>query len=600
MTTSTRSSLIWLLGLGAFGLAFSITTTAAYLPPLLAAFTDSQTVIAAVLAAEGLFALTVPLVIGPWSDTFLTPMGRRRPFMLVAIIPMGFCLALVAFMPNIWTTAFVVMAFFFAYYVYEPPYRGLYPDLLHESVFARSQGVQHILRGIALGIALVGGGFLLSVWDPAPFLLAAVVTTVACGAVVRWVREDGGESRVYKGIRAYVGMSRDIFLHLPDVRLFLFAMACWEGTFAAMRTFVVLYVVEGLDQSLTVSSTILATVAAGYTCAAILAGPIGDRVGAARVVFWSSVVYATGLLIAGFAQSWESWYYGIIFPVAVAGGMVMTLSWAILFRLMPPEQRGAISGIATTTKGWALIFGPLVAGLLIDLFEPYLDATDGYQILWPFCALLVLASIPIVARVWRLVGGAGTDLAERVVPGEGIADHERVHLVRALVREHGLEVVHVPDHRVFERDAVAAEDRPRGAADLECAAHVAHLAHAHLLGPQRALVLHASQVVGDEQPAVDLQRHLRELLLRQLVRGDRLAEDEPAPRRSRERPRSTPAPSRRRPRRCRDAPRRGTRAARGASSSRGGDSRRARGRRRARARTSPTLAARACGGSPAR
>lgn len=400
--TTTRGATVWLLGLGAFGLAFAITTTAAYLPPLLAEFTDSQTGIAAVLAAEGLFALTVPLVIGPWSDTFLTPMGRRRPFMLAALWPMGFCLALLAFMPNLWTTAFVVMAFFFAYYVYEPPYRGLYPDLLHESVFARSQGVQHILRGIALAMALVGGGFLLSVWDPAPFLLAAVVTTLACGAVVKWVREDGGEGgQVYKGIRAYLGMSRDIFLHLPEVRWFLFAMACWEGTFAAMRTFVVLYVVEGLDQSLTVSSTILATVAAGYVCAAILAGRVGDRAGAARVVFWSSVVYGAGLFIAGFAQSWESWYYAFIFPVSVAGGMVMTLSWAILFQLMPPEQRGAISGIATTTKGWALIFGPLAAGLLIDIFEPYLEATNGYQILWPFSALLVLASIPIVARVWR-------------------------------------------------------------------------------------------------------------------------------------------------------------------------------------------------------
>ena len=296
--TSTRGSLIWLLGLGAFGLAFSITTTAAYLPPLLAEFTDSQTVIAAVLAAEGLFALTVPLVIGPWSDTFLTPMGRRRPFMLVAIIPMGFCLALLPFMPNLLTTAFVVMAFFFAYYVYEPPYRGLYPDLLHESVFARSQGVQHILRGIALGIALVGGGFLLSVVGSRAVPPRRPRHDGCLRRGVRWVKEDGGESRVYKGIRAYLGMSRDIFLHLPDVRMFLFAMACWEGTFAAMRTFVVLYVTEGLDQSLAVSSTILATVAAGYTLAAILAGPIGDRVGAARVVFWSSVVYASGLLIA--------------------------------------------------------------------------------------------------------------------------------------------------------------------------------------------------------------------------------------------------------------------------------------------------------------
>ena len=66
---------MWLLGLGAFGLAFSITTTAAYLPPLLEEFTDSNTMIAAVLAAEGVFALTLPLVIGPWSDTFKTPMA---------------------------------------------------------------------------------------------------------------------------------------------------------------------------------------------------------------------------------------------------------------------------------------------------------------------------------------------------------------------------------------------------------------------------------------------------------------------------------------------------------------------------------------------
>ena len=30
-------------------------------------------------------------------------------------------------MPNIWTTCLIVLAFFFAYYVYEPPYRGPLP-----------------------------------------------------------------------------------------------------------------------------------------------------------------------------------------------------------------------------------------------------------------------------------------------------------------------------------------------------------------------------------------------------------------------------------------------------------------------------------------
>src|SRR5919108_4500410 len=144
---SPQRALIWALGLGAFGLAFSIRTTAASLPPLLQEFTRSSSVIAVVLGAEGLFAICLPLVIGPWSDHFHTPLGRRRPFMLVAIPPMAFCLALVAFMPNVWTTALLVFAFFFAYYLYEPPYRGLYPDVLPESVYGRSQSVQHILRG---------------------------------------------------------------------------------------------------------------------------------------------------------------------------------------------------------------------------------------------------------------------------------------------------------------------------------------------------------------------------------------------------------------------------------------------------------------------
>src|SRR5580765_8021421 len=110
-------SLPWTLGLGAFGLALSLTTTSAYLPPLLGKFTDSRTLIAVILGSEGIFALTLPLVIGPWSDTFQTPMGRRRPFMLVGLGPMGFCLALVTFMPSLWLMTLILLGFFFAYYL---------------------------------------------------------------------------------------------------------------------------------------------------------------------------------------------------------------------------------------------------------------------------------------------------------------------------------------------------------------------------------------------------------------------------------------------------------------------------------------------------
>lgn len=395
----TQRRLVWILGLGAFGLAYSLTTTAAYLPPLLGEFTGSTTLIALVLAAEGLFALTLPVVIGPWSDTFHTPLGRRRPFMLVALGPMAFSLALLAFMPSFWTMALIVFAFFFAYYVYEPPYRGLYPDLLPGDRYGSSQGVQHVLRGTALGAALVGGGFLFHVWHPWPFLVAAIVVTAACAVPVLWVREDGGHGRVYRGVRAYLRTSWDVFHAERLVRRFLVANAMWEGTFAAARTFVVLYITVGLGQSLAVSSVVLAAVAGGYVVAAVVAGWLGRRYGIARVIVAASAVYAAGFFVGGLATEWHAWYLPLIFGVAITGGLVMTLSWGLLYELMPDEHRGTASGLATWTKGFGLIVGPVAAGAAIDVLAPHLEETDGYQALWPVCGIPILLAIPLVASL---------------------------------------------------------------------------------------------------------------------------------------------------------------------------------------------------------
>jgi MFS family permease len=393
--------LLWTLGLGAFGLAFSITTISVALPPLLHTFTTSGSLIGLVIGAEGFFALTLSPVVGPWSDSFHTPLGRRRPFMLVGLGPMAFCLLLIPFMPNLWTTTLLVLAFYFAYYLYEPPYRGLYPDVLPPSAYGRAQGVQHVLRGIALGVALVGGNFLLKVWAPAPFLTAAFVTTAACGLTILLVREDGGHGRVFEGFLAYIKRSWNIFWRESDVRMFLIANSAWEGTFAAARSFVILYVIDGLHESKTVSGEILGAVAFGYVIAAVVAGRLGDRFGIARVIFFASFVYGTGFLVGGLAQQWHAWYFGLIIPVAIAGGMVMTLAWGLLYKIVPVEHRGAVSGLATTTKGIGLLLGAPLAGLAIDLARPYLDQTNGYQILWPICGLPVLAAIPLVMRLMR-------------------------------------------------------------------------------------------------------------------------------------------------------------------------------------------------------
>jgi MFS family permease len=408
--------LLWALGLGAFGLAFSITTISVALPPLLRTFTASGSLIGLVIGVEGFFALTLSPVVGPWSDAFHTPLGRRRPFMLVGIGPMAFCLLLLPFMPNFWTTTLLVLAFYFAYYLYEPPYRGLYPDVLPPSAYGRGQSVQHVLRGIALGIALVGGNFLLKVWTPAPFLTAAVVTSVACGLTILLVREDGGHGRVFEGFWAYIKRSWCIFWQEGDVRRFLLANSAWEGTFAAARSFVILYVIEGLGESKTVSGEILAAVAVGYVIAAIFSGRLGDRFGIARVIFFASFVYGTGLLVGGLAEQWHTWYLGLIAGVSIAGGTVMTLAWGLLYKIVPSQHRGAVSGLATTTKGIGLLAGAPIAGVAIDFARPYLGATDGYQILWPVCALPILGAIPLLVRLIKVEDELGGRLEPVPVP----------------------------------------------------------------------------------------------------------------------------------------------------------------------------------------
>jgi MFS-type transporter involved in bile tolerance (Atg22 family) len=317
--------------------------------------------------------------------------------MTLALLPMALALASVAFMASFQATAFALFAFFFAYYLYEPPYRGLYPDLLDDRVFGRAQGVQHVFRGAALGGGLVGGGFLLALWEPAPFILAAGVVLVACGAVIVLVREETGGERRYTRVRTVLAAPWRVVRRERNVRRFLVANTAWEATFAGMRTFVVLYVIDGLGQPLHVSSVVLAVVAGGYVTAAILSGLFADRFGLGYVILGASWVYGLGLLTAGFAQSWHWWYCALIFPVAVAGGTVMTLSWGLLFKVMPAGDRGTVTGLATTTKGIGLVIGPLAAGAAIDIFHPILESTGGYAALWPTVALPVLLVIPLVA-----------------------------------------------------------------------------------------------------------------------------------------------------------------------------------------------------------
>lgn len=119
-----------------------------------------------------------------------------------------------------------------------------------------------------------------------------------------------------------------------------------------------------------------------------------------------------------------------------------------------------------------------------------------------------------------------TTLVERRVPGENLTEDQSVYLDGALVLQGELEVVLMADHRVLQRNAVTAEERPCSAADLDGLSNVIACRCSPV--PAAGVSIFPSPEVKPKQVTFDaLERHFCQLLLGGLEGTDRLAELHP-------------------------------------------------------------------------
>lgn len=394
--------LLALLGLPTFGLALSITIVSTYLPVVLMDFTDSTAIIGLIIGGEGFFALFLPLVVGSWSDRVDTRLGRRLPFLLVAAPVAAIALVLMPLVSSLLAVAGAALLFFIGYFAFYPPYRALYPDLLSEDLYGRGQSSQAIWRGLGLGLALVAGGALLAVWQPLPFVLAAVVLLAVTVVLAVTVREptDVTSSSLPDGVRGTFRTLWQLVSERPDIRGLLLANALWEFTLAALKSFIVLFLVVGLGKSLGVASLMIGIVAVASVAAAVAAGKLGDRYGLARVMRIALWIYGIGLLVPFFSQS--AVLIAPVIPfIALGGAVVMTLPYGLLMGMMPPESHGASTGLYGLSRGLGVVLGPLATGLAIELLEPSLESTQGYSAMFLVASAATLLSIPFLRASGR-------------------------------------------------------------------------------------------------------------------------------------------------------------------------------------------------------
>lgn len=399
-----------ILGFPTFGLALSITMVSTYLPKVARQFTTSTTVIGVIVGGEGLMALWVPLVAGTWSDGVRSRLGARLPFVLAGVPVIVVGLVLMAFVQSLATLALAAGVFFVGYFVAYGPYRALYPDLVEDQVTGRAQSIQALWRGAGTGIALVGGGVLLSIGRPVPFLFAATILLLVVGAFAALlVRGElfGAPSTSVHGIRRTVRELGRMLASEPRLRSFLVANALWELSLAALKTFVVLYITEGLGNSLSTASLIIGAGAVFVLISAGLSGKLADRFGKPRVMFIALIIYAPGLLLP-FLSHAPVLLAAILPVVAMGGGVVMTLPYAVLIPMMPEGQHGALTGFFSLTRGLGTVAGPLVVGIAIQVLRGPFSSTHGYQAMWLVCSAAIVLSIPFSRHLLQQPAASST------------------------------------------------------------------------------------------------------------------------------------------------------------------------------------------------
>jgi MFS family permease len=392
--TLERSELriLAILGVPTFALALAITTVSTYLPVLAEDFSDSSIVIGLLIGGEGLIALWLPLVVGSWSDRLRTPLGSRLPFILAATPVLVLALAVLGFVDTIAEAAVVVAIFFVGYFVAYEPYRALYPDLVDDAIAGRAQSSQAIFRGLGTFLALVGGGLLISISDPLPFIATAVIVAASLGAFcLAGVRYRRRERPVHdEAMSEVVRRVADIVRGHRALQAFLVANALWELALSALKTFVVLYVTKTLGLSLAGSSLAIGAAATVVLVGALVSGKLGDSLGRARVMRGALVVYGLGLLIP--FVSTVPWIVALAAPlVAFGGGVTMSLPYALLMPMMPRGAHGAVTGLYSLSRGVGTSLGPLLAGVAIQA------AGGDYRWTWLVCGAAILVSIPAMA-----------------------------------------------------------------------------------------------------------------------------------------------------------------------------------------------------------
>lgn len=400
-----RRRFLLVLGLPSLGIALAYTFVTAYLPIFIERLSGAA-VTGLMIGGEGVFALFVPFLIGGWSDSLHTPIGRRLPFILVGTLLIILSLILMPFSTNYLILLGIELAvFFIGYFTHYAAYYAFFPDLIPNSQRGRSQGVQGGFRSLGVLLAFVGGGFLIQLWEPLPFLIIIIILILVTLVFYYNIRHRIKKTVYNKKLQMNRWTSEWALINNNrEIRLWFIANTLWEAAIGSLKVFVVLYFTRGLHFNLLQTSATLSLVGVAAVIAAPISGKLADRYSHRPVILISVILFAVGVIPPLFFDN--TYLISMILPIAFSAVILMTLPFSVLMGFLPKEKsHGAGAALYALSQGIGALTGPLTAGIAVEILKHtnflMLEKTNGYAAIFPVSSFFLLCSIPFAFAIFK-------------------------------------------------------------------------------------------------------------------------------------------------------------------------------------------------------
>jgi Na+/melibiose symporter-like transporter len=379
-----------LYSVAAIGGGFFYIFNNAVLPMLLSRLTGNVLLINLLSNTRSIEGAVIQPVVGAWSDRIWTRLGRRRPFMLIAMPLCALFMALTPLAPSLPLVVACIFAFSLLFNVAADPYAALQADIAPPAQRPTLSAVAKVVElagQVSLGLLLTLGLFGKHIPLVAYPIVAAVILLTFLITVVGVPerREDvhleprhrlGEYLAALQGHRQALRYLVALFLYNVGINTILVNLTNFAthelrtSERGAMLLFMLLVLVTGLF--------------------ALPAAWLAARVGLKRVIAGGMVLIAMATPFTLVAHTMAQ-----VLPALLVAGVgnaaLSVLTWPLLTMLVPPERVGVFAGLKTSAESISALFTAVIAAGMVGLW--------GYRSIFVVLLVAIVASLAVFATI---------------------------------------------------------------------------------------------------------------------------------------------------------------------------------------------------------